>query len=173
MASTTAAPAAARALPKYPVSEPSGTTDVLHGTTVPDPFRHLEEVGSDETKAWVAAQVACTQSYFESAGIASRATEIAAKLTSVWDYDKVYPPHQEGDWYYFAKKVGTANQPVVMRAREATVEGLAAAESFLNVNEDYPSGTVALSAIAYSDDGKYVAYGLSKGGSDWFQIRVR
>lgn len=173
MASSVAAPAAPRALPTYPESKPSDTADVLHGTTVPDPFRHLEEVGSDETKAWVAAQVDCTQGYFESAGIAGRASEIAQKLTSVWDYDKVYPPHKEGEWYYFAKKVGTANQPVVMRAREATLEGLASAEPFLNVNEDYPSGTVALSAIAYSDDGKYVAYGLSKGGSDWFQIRVR
>jgi len=171
MAAASTIPASAR--PAYPASRVSDHSDVLHGTVVPDPFRYLEEVASDETKAWVSSQVECTNAYFRDAGIEDRAKELAGELKSVWDYDRVYPPHKEGEYYYFGKKVGTQNQPVVMRTKDASPEGLAAAEPFLNVNVDYPEGTVALTAVAYSDDGALVAYGLSKGGSDWFQIRVR
>ena len=34
-------------------------------------------------------------------------------------------------------------------------------------------GTVALSTLAASDDGRLVAYGTSASGSDWEEFRVR
>lgn len=34
-------------------------------------------------------------------------------------------------------------------------------------------GTTALSSASFSEDGKYLAYGLSKAGSDWVDIKVR
>jgi prolyl oligopeptidase len=43
----------------------------------------------------------------------------------------------------------------------------------LDPNKLSPDGTVALSGIAVSDDGKRLAYGLSSAGSDWKVWKVR
>ena len=37
----------------------------------------------------------------------------------------------------------------------------------------WPDGSVALSLFAPSPDGRYLAYGLSQGGSDWSTLYVR
>jgi prolyl oligopeptidase len=41
---------------EYPNTEQLGVVDDYHGTKVADPYRWLEDVDSDQTKAWVAGQ---------------------------------------------------------------------------------------------------------------------
>jgi len=43
----------------------------------------------------------------------------------------------------------------------------------LDPNKLSEDGTVALSDLAISDDGKYLAYGIARGGSDWNEIFVK
>jgi len=47
------------------------------------------------------------------------------------------------------------------------------AGEFLNPNKLSPDGTISISTSAYSEDGRYFAYGLSEGGSDWITVHVR
>jgi prolyl oligopeptidase len=42
----------------------------------------------------------------------------------------------------------------------------------LDPNSLSEDGTVALSTAAISEDGKYLAYGISESGSDWVSIKV-
>ena len=42
----------------------------------------------------------------------------------------------------------------------------------INPNEWSEDGTVALAGTTFSDDGKYVAYGIAEAGSDWNTWRV-
>lgn len=49
----------------------------------------------------------------------------------------------------------------------------AEAREFLNPNKLSEEGTVAISGSAFSEDGRYFAYGLSDAGSDWITIHVR
>lgn len=45
-------------------------------------------------------------------------------------------------------------------------------EVFLNPNTLSDDGTVALSSVAFSKDGKYCACAVAESGSDWVEIRV-
>ena len=45
-------------------------------------------------------------------------------------------------------------------------------EVFLDPNTLSDDGTVALSSVAFSKDGKYCACAVAESGSDWVEIRV-
>jgi len=40
----------------YPKSPCMDHVDVIHGTRVPDPYRWLEDIDSEQTRQWVATQ---------------------------------------------------------------------------------------------------------------------
>jgi len=46
------------------------------------------------------------------------------------------------------------------------------ASEFLDPNKLSPDGTISISTEAFSEDGRYFAYGLSEGGSDWITVHV-
>ena len=47
----------------YPETARADTVDTLHGIQVPDPYRWLEEIDSDQTQAWIAEQNRLTFDY--------------------------------------------------------------------------------------------------------------
>src|SRR5215216_1261583 len=111
--------------------------DDYHGTTVPDPYRWLEDVDSPDTKAWVEAQNAETFAYL--ARIPAR-EPIKERLTRLWNYERYTLPWKEGDRYFFFKNDGLQNQNVLytMPALDAEPRVL------LDPNALSPDGTVAL-----------------------------
>jgi len=50
----------------YPPSRVSDTVDLLHGESIPDSYRWLEDGASPEVRAWTDAQNALTAAYLES-----------------------------------------------------------------------------------------------------------
>jgi prolyl oligopeptidase len=157
----------------YPSIRADDTKTEFFGTSVADPFRWMEDVASAETSSFVKGQVALTSSYFETSGIAARSSELAQLLTKVWDYDRIYVPRQRGSAVFFSMKQGTREQPVLMKAASASPADLKAASVFMDTAAEFPGQAMALKAAAFTKDGSMFAYGLSKGGSDWFQVRVR
>lgn len=73
------------------------------------------------------------------------------------------------DRYYYYYNSGLQQQYVIYSQASITGE----ATVFLDPNTLSADGTVALSGLEFSEDGKYVCYNLSKGGSDWSEIKVR
>ncbi len=41
---------------KYPITKKENITETLHGQSIEDPYRWLEDFTSDESSAWVEAQ---------------------------------------------------------------------------------------------------------------------
>jgi prolyl oligopeptidase len=150
----------------YPPTRTVDQVDDFHGVSVPDPYRWLEDANSDETKAWVTAQNQVTDAYLSA--IPQREA-IRRRLTALWDYEKYGLPHREGSRYFFSKNSGLQNQSVMYVAE--TLDDTP--RVLLDPNTFSQDGTVALSGTAVSEDGKYLAYGLSKAGSDWQEWYVR
>lgn len=151
---------------QYPPTRAADVVDDYHGTKVPDPYRWLEDVDSPETAAWVEAQNRLTFGYLEQ--IAERAS-IRRRLTALWDYPKYGAPFKKGGRYFFFKNAGLQNQAVLYTQRSLSADP----EALLDPNTLSPDGTVALSTLALSEDGRLLVYGTSGSGSDWQVFRVR
>lgn len=150
----------------YPNAPKDGTVDTYFGVKIPDPFRPLEADRSKETAEWVAAENKITNEYL--AKIPFRG-KLLKRLKEVADYEKVGAPFKKnGKWYVF-KNNGLQNQSVLYQVDELG----GALHEFLDPNKLSTDGTVALQGISFSKDGRYMAYVISRSGSDWQEIYVK
>lgn len=150
----------------YPNAPKDGTVDTYFGVKIPDPFRPLEADRSKETAEWVAAENKITNEYL--AKIPFRG-KLLKRLKEVADYEKVGAPFRKnGKWYVF-KNNGLQNQSVLYQMDELG----GALHEFLDPNKLSTDGTVALQGISFSKDGRYMAYVISRSGSDWQEIYVK
>ncbi|HKW50993.1 MAG TPA: prolyl oligopeptidase family serine peptidase, partial [Candidatus Eisenbacteria bacterium] len=162
---TSAVPAPAQTL-QYPAARKSDVVDDYHGTRVPDPYRWLEDPDSPESRAWIEAQNRLTAAYL--AEIPARPT-IRERLTKLWNYPKYGSPFRKAGRYFFLKNDGLQNQSVLYKQASLA----ATPETLLDPNTLSEDGTVALSTLAVSDNGRLLAYGTAASGSDWEEFRVR
>ena len=150
----------------YPESRRVDTVDVYFGTEVADPYRWLENDRSDETAQWVAAQNKVTRDYL--AKIPFRA-EVKKRITQLANYVKWGAPFKVKDKYYYFKNDGLQNQSVLYV--QDAIDG--EARVALDPNALSADGTVALQQINFSKDGRYLAYTITRNGSDWNEIFVK
>jgi len=151
---------------EYPNTAQADVVDYYHGIKVVDPYRWLEDVDSDQTRAWVAAQNEITFSYLSA--IPERAW-IKERLTELWNYERFGTPFKRGGKYFYFKNDGLQNQSVLYEQ-----ESLNSPSSVvLDPNEFSDDGTVALGGWSFADDASLLAYGKSVSGSDWREFFVR
>lgn len=149
----------------YPKAEKVNTVDVYFGTEVADPYRWLENDTSAATAAWVEAENKVTNEYL--AQIPFR-KQLLERLTNLANYEKIGAPFKKHGKYYFYKNDGLQNQSVLYV--QDSLEG--EPRVFLDPNKLSDDGTVALTGLSFSHDGKYAAYTISRSGSDWTEIYV-
>jgi prolyl oligopeptidase len=150
----------------YPVARKGEVVDDYHGKQVADPYRWLEDVDSPETRSWVEAENRVTFAYLERIPQRER---IRRRLTELWDYPKYGAPFKKGGRYFFFKNSGLQNQSVLYSQTSLTAEP----QVLLDPNTLSADGTVALSILAFAEDGRTMVYGTSGSGSDWQEFRVR
>ncbi|MBW4679440.1 MAG: prolyl oligopeptidase family serine peptidase [Microcoleus vaginatus WJT46-NPBG5] len=151
---------------EYPKTRKADQIDDYHGTPVADFYRWLEDPDSEETKTWVDAQNQVTFSYLEQ--IPAR-EKIKQRLTQLWDYEKYSIPFKKNNRYFYFKNDGLQNQSVLYTLTSLDGEP----RLLLDPNKLSEDGTVALSGLSISEDGQFLAYGLSSSGSDWQEWKVR
>lgn len=151
---------------EYPGTATVDVVDNYFGVEVADPFRWLEDDNSPETRAWVEAQNAVTFGYLEQIPFRQ---QINDRLTGIWNYERYGTPFWEGNYYFFYKNDGMQNQSVLY-VRDG-IDG--EPRVLLDPNTMSEDGTIALSNLSISSDARYLAYGISRGGSDWNEIFVK
>ena len=134
--------------------------DDYFGTNVPDPYRWLEDDNAAEVTAWVEAQNKVTFGYL---GTIPYRAQIRKRLEKLLNYPRYSAPSRRGQNFIFSKNDGLQNQSVYYIQK-----GLAGVPALLlDPNKFSADGTSQLGGFSVSESGKYIAYGISEGGSDW------
>jgi prolyl oligopeptidase len=137
-----------------------------HGTRVADPFRWMEDPEAQETKEFIAAHNQVTRAYLDN--IRAR-RQYRERLTELWNYEKLQGIFRSGDRYFFYKNDGLQSQAVLYYSD--TLDG--EPRLVIDPNRLSDDGTVALSGVSPSHDGKLIAYSCTQSGSDRQLIRIR
>ena len=146
----------------YPETKKVSHTDTYFGTQVADPYRWLEDDKSVETENWVKSENEVTYNFLSKI---SYRENLKARMTTLWNYEKISAPFQEGEFSYFYKNNGLQNQSVLYRKDVKGVETV-----FLDPNTFSKDGTTSLDNVSFSKDGSLVAYSISEAGSDWRKV---
>ncbi|TDJ71495.1 MAG: S9 family peptidase [Planctomycetota bacterium] len=150
----------------YPTARRGDVVDDYHGTLVADPYRWLEDPNSPETRRWIEAENVHTHAWL--AEVPERAL-IRARLEELSNNERFGLPEARAGRYFFTYNDGVMEQSVLCRAPDLESEP----EVVLDPNDFSDDGTVSLGGKSYSEDGRFLAYGLSDGGSDWRTYRIR
>ena len=152
-----------------PATPPKAKTEVvednIHGHKIADPYRWLENSQASDTQQYVHDELAYTRSILDP--LPGRA-QTHQRLTQLLSIGTIGTPQLGGSFYFYTRREGTQNQPVLF-----VREGINGKDrTLLDVNQLAADGTVALDWWFPSEDGKYVAYGTSAGGSEESTLKV-
>jgi len=151
----------------YPVTRTVDAVDDYHGTRVPDPYRWLEDTGTDEVRQWIEAQNRVTFAYLR--GAPGRGA-LRERLTALWNHERRSIPVRRDGRLFATCNDGLQPQAVLTVQDERPG---AAPRVLLDPNTLSEDGTVSLAAWSVSRDGRWLAWAASTSGSDWLAWRVR
>jgi prolyl oligopeptidase len=145
--------------------------DVLHGRSIADPFRWLEDAESAEVRAWTDEQNARTRAVLDRAPGRARIEKLVRDLLRVGFVSapavRVGPTGERR--YFYQKRTGEQNQPLLY-VRDGHAGEPRVLLDPATLSED------ATSAVDWwypSRDGRLVAWGRSESGSEQSVLHVR
>ncbi len=150
----------------YPQPKKVDSSTNFFGTVVKDPYRWMENENDPDLKKWIEQENKITQDYLSQIPYRQ---DLYKRLKQLYNYKRRSAPWYEGGKFFYYSNNGLQNQSVlyVMDSLNAQPQLL------LDPNKLSSDGTVALSLAVPSNDGRYLAYAISRSGSDWQEIFVR
>jgi prolyl oligopeptidase len=139
--------------------------DTIQGHKIVDPYRYMEDADNPDTQAYVRDELAYARRILDP--LAGR-DKINARLEELLAIGTIGAPQLGGHYYFYTRREGTQNQPVLY-VREQ-VNGTD--RVLVDANQMAADGTVALDWWFPSEDGKYVAYGISASGSEESTLHI-
>jgi prolyl oligopeptidase len=140
-------------------------TETLHGVTIVDPYRWLEDQNSPETRAWINAQNEYTASILGSLPFRN---QIRDRLSQLLKVDQINTPIAKGGRYFISKRRADQNQFVVY-----VRDGLNGKdEVLLDPNTMSPDNSISIQIQDVTTDGKLLAYGVRQGGEDEVSVAI-
>ncbi|MFG0284280.1 MAG: prolyl oligopeptidase family protein [Phycisphaerales bacterium JB039] len=149
----------------YPTPQRDQLIEPIHGQQIADPYRWMEDPDAPGLSSWIEQQNEIT---FAALGKVEQRDAIHKRLTEMWDFERFRLPQKEAGKYFYARNDGLQNQDVIYVADRIHGEG----RVLLDPNTFSDDGTLSVEAWAPSEDGRYLGYAVSDGGSDWRTIYV-
>ncbi len=139
--------------------------DTLHGVSVPDPYRWLEDGKSEETKAWLNERDNCTRRYLTT--LPDR-DAIKQRLEKLNYFDIMSAPSRKGKRYFYSRRHASKEKTVYYWKEGENGEE----KVLLDPNTMSTDGTISVKGIFVSYDGKLAAYKVSKNNADSAEMRL-
>lgn len=156
----------APAIPAAPDTPREPVVDVLHGERVEDPYRWLEDASSARTQSWTDAQNARTRAVLDA--IPERPA-VAARLRELLAVGLLETPRPAGGRLFHTRRAGSQKQSILY-VRDG-IDGRD--RPLVDPNGLDSAGLVTIDWWYPSPDGRLVAYGLSRGGTEMSTLHVR
>ncbi|MDQ2900493.1 MAG: prolyl oligopeptidase family serine peptidase [Acidobacteriota bacterium] len=155
----------AATIPAPPKTPIKNVTDTLHGVSITDPYRWLEDQNSPETRAWIDSQIEYTKSLLDPLPGRERLHKRVEDLAKV---EVMSAPVKRGNRYFFTKRMPNQNQAVLyMRSGFAGQD-----QALVDPNPLTPDQTSSAHIEGVSRDGSLLAYGLRSGGEDEITLHL-
>ena len=153
--SLVAAVAAPLAAP-VPKTRTDDVTETVHGVTIRDPYRWLEDQQSPETRAWIDTQNGYTRSVLEP--LPGRAA-ISERLQELLKTERFNTPVVRNGRYFFTRRLADQNQYAICLRN-----GLHGSDEVLiDPNKSASDQTTSVTILDVSEDGKWLVYGTRQG----------
>ncbi|GLQ91306.1 prolyl oligopeptidase family serine peptidase [Dyella acidisoli] len=151
-------------IPKPPASPTRTATSSLHGVTVNDPYRWLENPQDPAVQAWIKAQNEHTEAVLAAMPYGKAMTERVQQL-AITSTTRSSPLLAGGTLFYMQE---TPPQPQPQLMAQAWPNGQARVLVDVNAGD----GNTAITGYWPSPSGRYLAYGTAEGGSELTTVHV-
>ena len=146
-------------LPPPPPTKAEPVTETIHGVTITDPYRWLEDAKSPATRAWIDSQMKYTEDYLSQVKIRP---EVVKRLTELMRVESYGIPVERGNKYFFKKRLAEENQGSIYLREgfEGSDEKLVEASKFST------DQNTSVDIADVSKDGSLLVYDIREGGAD-------
>jgi prolyl oligopeptidase len=155
----------ASALNGPPPTRKDATLDRLHGVEVADPYRWLEDQDAPETRSWIDAQNAYTDSVI---GPLPGKERIQSRLTELMKIDTINTPVVRGGRYFYTKRRADQDLSVIYVRQSLKGEE----EVLVDPHSMSDDHSISVGMMDISPDGAVLAYGVRAGGQDEVTVRL-
>ncbi|GAC1326173.1 MAG: prolyl oligopeptidase family serine peptidase [Mycobacteriales bacterium] len=148
----------------YPQAPRQELLEALHGHSVADPYRQLEDAAAEATQAWSLAQDTLARDYLD--GLPGRSL-MRHRLTELLAAGMVGVPVWRGERAFFMRRSADQEHAVLY-----VQDGDAPERALVDPGALSPDGTVTLDSWQPDKEGRLLAYQLSEGGDEESSLRV-
>ena len=154
-----------------PKTKVQPVTETIHGVSITDPYRWLEDQNSPKTRAWIDAQMKYTESTL--AALPQR-ERIRKRLAELMKIDVMGMPGVRNGRYFFSGRRADQDQSVIYLRQGPAGEDV----MLVDPNAMSKDHTISAGIAAVSRDGRTLGYTLRQGGEDeetvtWMDVDTR
>lgn len=147
----------------YPIAEPNPITDNYWGIEVTDDYRWFEDMNNEKVKIWIEQQNDLSKKHLRKATAKHDAHIMIEKYANI-TFSK---PVRDGE-YYFGVAWGYTGNPELYYKSRLRGEW----ESLIDFNYNFGNDRIDLRNYMVSGNSKYMAYSISRNGSEWEEIQI-
>jgi prolyl oligopeptidase len=140
-----------------PVTDVHPVTDVIHGESITDSYRWLEEQDSAPTREWIERQTHYARRYLGSIESRERIRARIREFLAVETYDSL---RRAGGRYFFRKRLAEEEQPCIYMRDSATGEDCL----LIDPSRRQSGKFTAVKPLVVSREGRFLLYEVKQGG---------
>jgi prolyl oligopeptidase len=152
-------------LPPPPATEAKPVTDDIHGTSITDPYRWLEDAKAPATRVWIDKQMKYTEQYLSQVKIRP---EIVNELTKLERVESYSIPIERGGNYFFKKRLAEENQGSLYLRHGLHGQD----ERLVDAKKLSADQNTSVEINDISKDGTLLVYGIRAGGADEESVHI-